>query len=158
MNQKKQPKQEKSKDDLALTPPNFTSPALLFLVLLIPVVLGVFYSARDAREEETPVKAETPVVESPPVAEAPKAFVLPPGEGLGRSSGRGRRFGAGREACNYSYLVGLKPDRDVILSLKQKEKPYRILPPGSMMTMDHNPERINLDLDGEGTIRKVWCG
>ena len=37
-------------------------------------------------------------------------------------------------------------------------KPLRILPPGSMMTMDHRPDRLNVDLDEEGVITRIWCG
>ena len=36
--------------------------------------------------------------------------------------------------------------------------PVRILPPGAMMTQDYNPTRLNFDLDGSGTITRVWCG
>lgn len=34
----------------------------------------------------------------------------------------------------------------------------RILPPGSMMTMDHNPARTNVDTDKHGFITRIWCG
>ncbi|SEN43088.1 Peptidase inhibitor I78 family protein [Roseovarius tolerans] len=34
----------------------------------------------------------------------------------------------------------------------------RILPPGAMRTMDHRPDRLNVDLDGTGTIQRLWCG
>lgn len=34
----------------------------------------------------------------------------------------------------------------------------RLLPPGSMMTQDFRPDRVNLDLDAEGRITRIWCG
>ncbi|WP_135502226.1 I78 family peptidase inhibitor [Roseovarius aestuariivivens] len=36
--------------------------------------------------------------------------------------------------------------------------PVRILPPDSAMTMDHRPDRLNIDKDGTGTVTRVWCG
>lgn len=36
--------------------------------------------------------------------------------------------------------------------------PVRILPPGAMMTMDHRPDRLNVELDENGNITRVWCG
>jgi len=43
-------------------------------------------------------------------------------------------------------------------ALKKTGKPFRILPPNSMMTMDHNPERINVHVDETGLIENVKCG
>ncbi|MCA0872629.1 hypothetical protein LCL97_17480 [Seohaeicola saemankumensis] len=34
----------------------------------------------------------------------------------------------------------------------------RILPPNSVMTQDHRPERVNVDLDDKDVILRVWCG
>lgn len=36
--------------------------------------------------------------------------------------------------------------------------PMRIIPPGSAVTMDFRPDRVNFDLDADGTITRVWCG
>ncbi|MDH5748730.1 MAG: I78 family peptidase inhibitor [Rhodospirillales bacterium] len=37
-------------------------------------------------------------------------------------------------------------------------KPLRILPPGSMATMDFSPNRLNVYLDDQGRITKIRCG
>ncbi len=37
-------------------------------------------------------------------------------------------------------------------------RPLRILPPGSAMTMDHRIDRLNVDLDDQGRIMRIWCG
>ena len=37
-------------------------------------------------------------------------------------------------------------------------KLYRVLPPGSFMTMDFNPERLNVYTDQNGLIIKATCG
>ena len=34
----------------------------------------------------------------------------------------------------------------------------RILPPGSLYTQDYVPQRLNVDVDGGGTILRLWCG
>lgn len=34
----------------------------------------------------------------------------------------------------------------------------RILPPGAMMTMDHRPDRLNIEHDADGVITRIWCG
>lgn len=37
-------------------------------------------------------------------------------------------------------------------------RPLRILPPDSAMTMDHRPDRLNVDVDKDGVIVRIWCG
>lgn len=34
----------------------------------------------------------------------------------------------------------------------------RILHPGDMMTMDYREDRMNIEVDEEGVIKRVWCG
>ncbi len=41
---------------------------------------------------------------------------------------------------------------------EQAGRPLRILPPDSAMTMDHRPDRLNVDLDDAGTVIRIWCG
>jgi hypothetical protein len=43
--------------------------------------------------------------------------------------------------CDFSAWVGRPVDEDAV---KETGRPYRILPPGSMATMDYSPERINV--------------
>ncbi len=38
------------------------------------------------------------------------------------------------------------------------EKPVRIIPPGGIVTMEYNPQRLNIDLDSRGQIVRFWCG
>ncbi|MFX0544929.1 I78 family peptidase inhibitor [Roseovarius sp. S1116L3] len=37
-------------------------------------------------------------------------------------------------------------------------RPVRIVGPDMAMTMDYNPERLNVDIDGRGRITRIWCG
>lgn len=34
----------------------------------------------------------------------------------------------------------------------------RIIPPDSAVTQDFRPDRVNVDLDEDGMIIRVWCG
>lgn len=57
--------------------------------------------------------------------------------------------------CNYDGWVGEKVDEPAVESMG---RPYRILAPGAMMTMDHNPKRINVEHDKKMIVTRVWCG
>lgn len=45
-----------------------------------------------------------------------------------------------------------------VKALKQTEHSFRILPPNSMMTMDHIPTRMNIQVDRDGVVTNVECG
>lgn len=34
----------------------------------------------------------------------------------------------------------------------------RVIPPGGVVTMDHDPMRLNIELDDAGKIRRMRCG
>lgn len=34
----------------------------------------------------------------------------------------------------------------------------RIIPPGAAVTMDHRPDRLNVETDEDGVITRVYCG
>ncbi len=34
----------------------------------------------------------------------------------------------------------------------------RIIPPNSPVTQDYRPARLNVDLDMDGAISRIWCG
>lgn len=36
--------------------------------------------------------------------------------------------------------------------------PYRILPPGVLVTKEHNPARVNVELDAQKRIIGLYCG
>lgn len=35
---------------------------------------------------------------------------------------------------------------------------YRVIRPGDMVTMDHVPPRLNIELDANGVITRIHCG
>ena len=58
-------------------------------------------------------------------------------------------------ADKLQHLIGLPYEpRD----FEAEGRPLRILPPGSMMTMDHRPNRLNVELDQNSDITRIWCG
>lgn len=34
----------------------------------------------------------------------------------------------------------------------------RIIPPGTAVTQDFRPDRLNIDVDAGGRITRIWCG
>jgi hypothetical protein len=67
-----------------------------------------------------------------------------------------------QEGCGAEQLdayVG-QPASDEVLALIRGwrgDKPIRVLKPGSAMTMDYRPERLNIFLDDKGMIAKFQC-
>lgn len=65
---------------------------------------------------------------------------------------------AGPDSCNaasYQPLVG-----GPVSAFDQStiSDPVRIIPPGSIVTTEYNPTRLNVDLDGRNQIVRFWCG
>ncbi|MEQ9693170.1 I78 family peptidase inhibitor [Shimia sp. SDUM112013] len=64
----------------------------------------------------------------------------------------------GSETCDpaaFEFLIGQPKEA---LPGVVVPKDIRILPEDSVMTMDHNPERLNIFLDYNMNISKVTCG
>ena len=38
------------------------------------------------------------------------------------------------------------------------DRPVRVIPPNSAVTMDYRADRLNVDLDAQGNITRIWCG
>jgi hypothetical protein len=62
------------------------------------------------------------------------------------------------DACGASGLAGLVGQRGEIAEMLELEQPARVITPGSAVTMDYRLDRINFDIDEEGTITRVYCG
>ncbi|MEQ8900879.1 MAG: I78 family peptidase inhibitor [Roseovarius sp.] len=62
------------------------------------------------------------------------------------------------ESCGAEALQHLVGQPQAALEDETISAPTRILPPGAMRTMDHRPERLNVDIDDTGTILRLWCG
>lgn len=57
--------------------------------------------------------------------------------------------------CNYNEWVGQSVNEDAV---KATGRPYRILGPNSMATMDFSPQRINVMVDDKNLVTAVRCG
>lgn len=57
--------------------------------------------------------------------------------------------------CHYNDWVGKAVDEDAV---KATGRPYRVLKPNAMATMDFNPERINVIVDDNDIVTVVRCG
>ena len=60
--------------------------------------------------------------------------------------------------CGASGLSGLVGQNRKVLDTMKFSNPIRVLEPGSVMTMDLNPTRLNIELDAKGTITRLTCG
>ncbi len=66
----------------------------------------------------------------------------------------------GTSECEFGDWVG-QGATEAEAAAKATGRPYRILPPGSAMTMDYRADRINIETDKRGedaTVVKVSCG
>ena len=61
-------------------------------------------------------------------------------------------------SCGAEGLQHLMGEPQSALEGEDITAPTRILPPGSVMTMDHRPDRLNVELDEAGRITRIWCG
>lgn len=66
-------------------------------------------------------------------------------------------------ACNAQgaqFAVGKTAGASVIEEARQRSGSYmaRILRPNQVVTMEFNAQRLNLDVDAAGVIKKVRCG
>jgi hypothetical protein len=57
--------------------------------------------------------------------------------------------------CAFDQYIGQSVDSEKLETLG---RPYRILPPGAMATMDYVPERVNFHVDDKGIVLRVRCG
>jgi hypothetical protein len=62
------------------------------------------------------------------------------------------------DTCGAAGFQGLVGQTEEIAGLLELDRPLRIIPPDSMVTMDFRPDRINFEIDAEGRIAVVRCG
>jgi hypothetical protein len=102
---------------------------------LLPLTLLLLASCActPAAEEETPPTQMT--------EEEPGNLIGPPARGdCGAEDYQGF---VGSPLAAISYPSDLRP---------------RIIEPGMAYTMEHNPERMNIEVDEAGTVVRVYCG
>ena len=126
------------------------SPLIWIILMSIPLIIGVAFSL--SRQDYEPPKDLKP---SPPVVN--KAEPIP-----NVAAKRGMTMeDLNPKNCDYKRWVGLEIKRHMVESLKDETgsaRPYRIVPEGSFLSQDFNPERVNFELSDDGTITAIWCG
>ncbi|QYX56176.1 hypothetical protein K1T73_14070 [Roseovarius sp. SCSIO 43702] len=66
--------------------------------------------------------------------------------------------GPEQDACGASqYADRIGTDHEQY-DFTAPDRPLRIIPPDSAVTLDHRPERLNVDIDEDGKITRIWCG
>lgn len=61
-------------------------------------------------------------------------------------------------ACGANDLQHLVGQSESVLAAMTFARPMRLIHPGVMITMDHNPGRLNINIGSSGKITRVWCG
>jgi len=61
-------------------------------------------------------------------------------------------------AADFEYLIGEPaPDAEAIAALEGPKR-VRVIGPDDMVTMDHVPQRLNIETDAEGIVLRLRCG
>lgn len=60
-------------------------------------------------------------------------------------------------ACDFAALVG-KTQGEAETAIQETKRPYRVLAPGSVATMDYSPDRVNILTDEQGAVKEITCG
>jgi hypothetical protein len=63
-----------------------------------------------------------------------------------------------QDACGAAGMQDLVGREDDVLAALTLPEGTRLLSPGTPMTRDYQPGRLNIDLDTSGRITRVWCG
>ncbi|WP_225028700.1 I78 family peptidase inhibitor [Xinfangfangia pollutisoli] len=57
-------------------------------------------------------------------------------------------------AADLQFLVGQKRS---VLAMMSLPAPVRVIEPGMAVTMDYNADRLNIELDEQNRISRVYC-
>lgn len=66
--------------------------------------------------------------------------------------------GSGEDACGAAGMQDLVGQDKALLAAKSFPIGTRVIEPGTAVTEDYRPTRLNIDIDASGTITGVWCG
>lgn len=62
------------------------------------------------------------------------------------------------DACGAGPLQYLVGQKGPVLAPMELPAGTRVIPPGTAVTMDYNPSRLNIDLNEADRITRVYCG
>lgn len=60
--------------------------------------------------------------------------------------------------CGATELQGLIGQDGATIGVIEHTGPLRVVHPGDALTQDYRPDRLNINLDADGLISRVWCG
>lgn len=60
--------------------------------------------------------------------------------------------------CQLDVLGGLIGQDTSVLDSMTFAQPPRVIGPNDLVTMDHDPSRLNIETDANGIIRQLRCG
>jgi len=60
-------------------------------------------------------------------------------------------------SCGADRLQGLVGQDAGIIAEMEIDVPLRVIHPGMSVTADYNPGRLNIAVDEDGIISRVWC-
>lgn len=77
----------------------------------------------------------------------------------GPTTGQPARDPAGQaDACGAADLQGLLGQPESVLQTMRFTQTLRVIHPGTAVTMDYSPFRLNILIDARGRIERVSCG
>lgn len=62
------------------------------------------------------------------------------------------------EACGADMLQPMIGQPEGEIHEPSLPQPYRIIHPGQAVTMDYNPNRLNIEINDDGRVETVECG
>ena len=62
------------------------------------------------------------------------------------------------DACGAGPLQHLVGQKGPVIAPLELPAGTRVIPPGTAVTMDYNPSRLNIDLNEADRITRVYCG
>lgn len=60
--------------------------------------------------------------------------------------------------CGAEALQHLVGQPQAVLAERRLPAPTRLIGPDTAVTMDHNPDRLNIRYDEGGILREIYCG
>lgn len=62
------------------------------------------------------------------------------------------------DTCGLSEHDGLVGQPLTAFDPASRDRPVRVVRPGQIVTNEYNPQRMNIDLDGQDQIKAIRCG
>jgi hypothetical protein len=165
-NENKDAAEKQEPDDPLIGEQNIRGPliwaALIFVPIVVAMIMALMQGApppeAPATRERAPVETRSKTLEE--LGLSPRGDSAAPGN-HSRPATMGGSPGVARTVAP-PCIEGLWEGRAFNLNIKKQmvtmRRTYRLLPPGAVVTQDHNPARTNFELNENGIIKRTWCG